>query len=142
MYKVRFNSRYCLLCRSCEIACVESHSDLPFPDLLWEYPHPRPRLTVGFKKTKPYIWRCVHCKKPKCMEACTNDAISKDNGRVVIDMEKCQGCWDCVEACPFDAIIKDEEINKAVKCDLCGGNRIPACATACITDALTLIESD
>lgn len=85
--------------------------------------------------------KCLHCRKPKCMEACEVDAITKgEDGKVIIDLEKCTGCWECVEACPFRSIQKDEIREKAIKCDFCKGYDMPACVSSCPTDALTIVE--
>ena len=106
-----------------------------------ETPKPISRVHVTVKKDKIKILRCIHCKKPKCVDACENEAITKEEDeRVVIDIEKCSGCWSCIEACPFDAISKNIELNIAVKCDLCGGAETLACVEACPTKALIMEE--
>lgn len=140
MYKIKFHSDICTGCKTCEIACAVSHSNSKnIEDAILESPKPKQRVHVIVKKEKIKILRCVHCKKPKCIEACENEAIYKEeNGRVVIDKEKCIGCWNCIEACPFDAITKWEELNIAIKCDLCGGADTLACVEACPTEALTM----
>lgn len=80
---------------------------------------------------------CQDCAKPKCMAACEYDAITKyEDGNVVIDREKCVGCWACVDACPFNAITKHTELNFAYNCDDCKGFDTMACVEACKTDAL------
>ncbi|MFQ5885071.1 MAG: 4Fe-4S dicluster domain-containing protein [Thermoplasmata archaeon] len=97
-------------------------------------------IRVVNKKGTVLTLKCLHCKKPKCMEACEYEAINKEDGKVILDVEKCTGCWDCVQACPFNSIQKDERREIAVKCDFCRGYDIPACITSCPVDALTLVE--
>jgi MinD superfamily P-loop ATPase len=46
--------------------------------------------------------RCSLCEK--CMEVCQWNAISKINGKVVIDESKCEGCGACVLVCLTKAI--------------------------------------
>ncbi|MFM7838924.1 MAG: 4Fe-4S dicluster domain-containing protein [Chitinophagaceae bacterium] len=42
--------------------------------------------------------RCVHCKRPKCIEVCKSGAIAKnDDGTVTIIDERCTGCFECVD---------------------------------------------
>jgi Fe-S-cluster-containing dehydrogenase component len=72
------------------------------------------------------------------MAECPTGAISKrgEDGIVVVDKEKCNGCQDCLTACPFgvpqfgnDGIMQ--------KCDFClelGGE--PACVAHCPAEAL------
>jgi polysulfide reductase chain B len=91
---------------------------------------------------------CQHCKKAPCIKACPNKAIYKDEqtGIVRIDRVKCTGEKECIEACPWDVIQFDESGGFAHKCNLCyetvvfGG--APACAEACMTDAILFGEVD
>jgi carbon-monoxide dehydrogenase iron sulfur subunit len=77
------------------------------------------------------------------MDACEEGAISKLNdGRMIVDLDKCTGCWSCIEACPFDAIFKDEERNVPIRCDLCMDLEVPACVHSCHTLALAVEEGE
>lgn len=123
------------------MGCIERHSESgSFPEFIWEEPPLISRIRVTEKKGKFLTLKCLHCKNPKCMEACQEDAINKVDGKVILDVEKCTGCWDCVDACPFKSIQKDEERNVAVKCDFCRGYDSQACVTSCPTDALMIVE--
>jgi carbon-monoxide dehydrogenase iron sulfur subunit len=42
--------------------------------------------------------------------------------------------------CPFGAIRQDIEEGKALKCDLCYGEEIPACVANCPNEALVYME--
>lgn len=142
MSQIKFVSNLCQACRQCEMGCIERHSESgTFPDFIWEEPAILPRIRVTEKKGKVLTLKCLHCKKPKCMEACEEGAITKgEDGKVIIDMEKCTGCWKCIEACPFKSIQKDELREKAIKCDFCKGYDTQACVESCPTDALTIVE--
>ena len=84
--------------------------------------------------------KCIFCKKPKCLEACPEEAIiQKEDGYVEIVADKCDGCGACIKACPFDAITMSSE-GKSVKCDLCLDLDTPACVHQCPVDALVLIS--
>lgn len=139
--RITFDAKRCVGCKSCEVACAVAHSTSgDLEEAVNESPSPLPRLSVFLKKGKIHLARCVHCEKPKCVEACETGAITKgEEGVVHIDEEKCVGCWACVEACPFDAIVKNEELGVAQKCDLCSGRETPACVEACQTEALTMV---
>ena len=40
-----------------------------------------------------------------CMDVCKFDAMKLENGRVIIDKEKCTGCGICAEKCPKKIIL-------------------------------------
>jgi carbon-monoxide dehydrogenase iron sulfur subunit len=136
MLIARFIPKNCLACKSCELACALYHSSSnDINSAMAECPPPTSRLTIGYKSGKLHLTRCLHCKKPKCIEACESVAISKgEDGTVTIRQEKCTGCSKCIEACPFGAIQLYD--NKAVKCDLCNGAEELSCVTACMCGAL------
>ena len=51
---------------------------------------------------------CQGCLEHPCQEVCPKKAIHMENGRSVIDQEKCIKCGKCLESCPYNAIIKQE----------------------------------
>ena len=64
---------------------------------------------------------CQGCLSHPCQAVCPKKAISTDNnGRSVIDNDKCIKCGKCVDQCPYDAISKIER----------------PCAKACGVDAI------
>ena len=144
MRKVKLNRDRCVSCHTCEIACAEKHSNGgTIEEFFAEVPQPKSRLHIIKKKANIRLLKCIHCKKPKCMDACEEGAISKEeDGRMVVDYDKCTGCWSCIDACPFDAIFKDEERNVPVRCDLCMDLEVPACVSSCHTMALAVEEGE
>ena len=48
--------------------------------------------------------KCMGCLAHPCNEVCPRGAISMQNGRSVIDQEKCIKCGKCKTVCPYDAI--------------------------------------
>jgi len=82
---------------------------------------------------------CQGCLEHPCMEICPRGAVSREQGKAVIDQNKCVKCGKCASECKFGAIVfqkrpcrqacgvgaigKDElgraEIN-ASKCTSCG----------------------
>jgi anaerobic carbon-monoxide dehydrogenase iron sulfur subunit len=80
------------------------------------------------------VCRFEDCDGHPCVEACPVEAIHVEDGKIFIYEEECTGCTICVESCPYDAIWMNDDTDKAVKCDLCGGN--PACVPECVTHAL------
>ena len=63
---------------------------------------------------------CQGCLAHPCKEVCPKNAISFQNGRSVIDQEKCVKCGKCVSVCAYGAILKLER----------------PCANACGMDAI------
>ncbi|MCD7715414.1 MAG: 4Fe-4S dicluster domain-containing protein [Lachnospiraceae bacterium] len=51
---------------------------------------------------------CQGCLAHPCREVCPKNAISFENGRSVIDQDKCIKCGKCLSVCPYGAILKLE----------------------------------
>ncbi len=133
--------RRCLACHSCELACAVAHSetqDLAKAVLAREKPSKRIFVEAVGEKAIPLS--CRQCQKALCVRACPTHALVRDpvTGAIVVQAERCIGCYSCVLACPFGVI---ELISgQIVKCDLCDGD--PACVKACPTRALRLIRPE
>ncbi len=95
-----------------------------------------PELRMGYE---PRL--CMHCAEPPCIDACPLEAITRrDDGIVLIDAARCDGCRMCLAACPYGAITFDERAGVAGKCHLCA-HRIdqglePFCVICCQTEAI------
>ena len=128
------NPDACTGCRTCETVCSLSKTGAILPEMA--------RLHI---ERKPFEGKfiqhvCHQCSIPYCLRACPDDAIgiSEKNGTVLIDRKACTGCGLCKDACPFGMILFDEEKEKALKCDLCGGK--PMCEKACPMNALGIAQ--
>ena len=51
---------------------------------------------------------CQGCIEHPCIEVCPVGATHMENGKSVIDQDKCIKCGKCLNACPYNAIIKQE----------------------------------
>ena len=143
MRKVHCDMHKCTACRSCEIACAIRHSNSgDLYGAMREEPRPSRLVHVVSSRLSPFALRCQHCKDAACIDACKTGATQRDplTGKVLIDRDKCVGCWMCVMVCPFGAVFPDAKTDKALKCDLCEGFDDPACVAACPTRALSLEE--
>jgi anaerobic dimethyl sulfoxide reductase subunit B (iron-sulfur subunit) len=138
-YVMSFDSRRCIKCYACEIACLQWHGKSAGSC------KPR-RVNEKTSGIFPEVKRlfesiaCRHCAEAPCIPACPAEAISqRKDGVVLVDREKCTGCQACLSACP-DGIPQFDPEGKMVKCDMCV-ERIdrglqPICAQNCPTLAL------
>ena len=102
---------------------------------------------------------CQGCLEHPCMEACPKQAISRKNGRAVIDPDKCIKCGRCMQECKFHAIVrlerpcrkacgidcmKSDELGRADidydKCTSCG-QCLVACPFGAIADKSQIFQT-
>lgn len=135
----------CIGCEACTVACKMENSPTAGPWIRVEtvgeggkdaptgkHPHLRmyflPRL-------------CMHCAEPPCLGACQPEALRKrEDGLVLLDPEKCNGCQACIEVCPYGVIYPSSETGLVEKCNLCA-HRIdqglePFCVVCCEGQAM------
>ena len=113
----------CTGCRTCAVACKDAHNlpvGLNLRRVLEEASGSwRQDRMTGAWHQDVRAWyvsiACNHCENPACVKVCPTKAHYKraEDGLVVIDRDKCDGCLDrlekggapiCVEACPQRAI--------------------------------------
>ncbi len=135
----------CIGCQTCRIACkvennLETGSGIRVDTIGGKYPDtPKgkyPNLSMYYLPVP-----CMHCGKPLCMDVCKPGAIYKrEDGIVLVDEEKCNGCKRCISACPYGALTYDPEGEVVKKCTLCH-HRIdqglePFCVICCEDEAI------
>jgi carbon-monoxide dehydrogenase iron sulfur subunit len=145
MKKVYVREEVCIGCHLCEVYCQLQHarsSDI-IKAFKVETP-PLPRLRVDEKGVVALSVRCAQCDDAPCVQACLTGALSRDpqSRLVTVDEDRCIGCWTCVLTCALGAIKPDTEHKKALKCDLCQGEEIPACVANCPNEALVYIDEE
>jgi len=128
----------CSGCQRCEIACSLHHEGWIWPEAS------RIRVFMPFPGLEvPHL--CAQCDDYPCVESCPVDALTVDEntGAVLVDQETCTSCGQCITACPGKVPTLHPETNKAIICDLCGGD--PECVKVCEEagyDALRLVHED
>lgn len=151
----------CTGCKACELACFAEHDHQSgsIGSTVGTVTAPvTPRLYLVRGEGLCLPIQCKHCEDAPCLNACAKCAISRVDGQVIIDQQKCIGCRDCVLACPFGAIAilpvaaggstitqpgSDLPQKAAFKCDLCQGiEGGPACVRACPNQALRIVDPD
>ena len=120
----------CIACLSCQQACQMQQAAKGNGDHAGIY------VNVDMDRRQIFTGTCLQCETPRCMEVCPIDALTRDaaTGAIVVAKDLCFGCGLCVDACPFGYMRLDDDIFKAVKCDLCNGN--PVCVQVCMAEAL------
>lgn len=132
----------CTGCHACSVAC-KTENDVPLGDFRMRVRYleqPEEKQQLSFV---PLI--CMQCQDAPCLNVCPTSAIQRLNdGRVVIEEDKCCGNKACLTACPYGAIFINEKSQKAEKCDMCTHRTElglePACVDACPTDALKFYD--
>lgn len=150
-----FDSALCNGCRNCQIVCKDEHVDndwspyaKPQPDTgqFWIKIEEEVRGSVPKVMMSYVVHLCQHCSEAPCATVCGPEAFTRrEDGLLLIDYDRCNGCKACVEACPYKAIFFNESINAAQKCTGCShllddGWSTPRCVDACPHAALRFDE--
>ena len=121
MKKVYVSEERCLGCHLCEFYCAFANSGETEMFRAFRLGRDaKPKIRVEDKIN--FAVQCRHCDDPLCMKNCIAGAISKVDGVVKIDREKCVGCFTCVLSCPYGCIAPDKDGHSATKCELCTRN--------------------
>jgi Fe-S-cluster-containing dehydrogenase component len=131
-YVIIIDEKACWGCKTCEVACKQENR-APDGIKYIQVTEDGPKPVDGDLDMVYQVNLCRHCDHPPCAEACPVEAISqREDGIVILDVDRCTGCAACVEACPYQAIAFDQQAGKACKCNLChhrvDKGLIPACA--------------
>ena len=149
-YGFYFDSSSCSGCKSCQVACKETHH-LATKNL-WRQVYNYQGGTWKQNDKGTYVPEgvfgyfvsiaCNHCDDPACVANCPTGAMTKDEatGIVSIDQETCIGCKTCSTVCPYGAPTFVEEEGVSSKCDMCADEvargRVPICVATCPMRAL------
>jgi len=151
-YGMVINLALCMRCRACMIACKTVHQIPTGKHAGHEYYRIR---VLEYEEGKyPMVKRvfapvlCMQCKNAPCIDVCPiQGAIyRKEDGIVVIDKDKCNGCRLCMQVCPYNALYFDIEKHVVDKCDFCA-ERLdqdlePACVATCMGKAILFGDMD
>ena len=114
----------CSGCKRCELACSLHHEGWMWPEAS------RVRVFMPFPGCEvPHL--CSQCNDYPCVSSCPVQALTVDEETkaVKVDKEKCISCGKCIKACPGQVPTLHPVDNKALICDLCGGD--PECVKVC-----------
>lgn len=134
-----FDESRCLSCLACQVVCKQLH-DVPVGPQ-WRRVYESTTGTFPNVRRRSLSLSCVHCENPPCIPACPAGALFKrsQDGIVLIDQDKCDGCRNCVDACPYRAI--EVAPNGTIqKCNACveriAVGLAPGCVQTCPGRAL------
>ncbi len=141
MKRVYVNEQWCLGCHLCEYYCAFANSGEASMVNALKGKNIYPRIHVEDGKHIHFAVSCRHCEDPMCVKSCIAGAISKKNGVVHIDKNKCVGCYTCVLVCPYGSLAVGPE-GTMQKCELCleNGCGEPACVSGCPNKAIVYEE--
>jgi len=142
----------CMGCGACMVACKTEHQIPTGKHNGHEYYRIGP---LKYEMGKyPAVKRgylpmfCMQCEKAPCIDICPikGALYRRDDGVIIIDKDKCDGCKLCIQACPYKALYFNEEKLVVDKCDFCA-ERLeqglePACVTACLGKAIIFGDFD
>ena len=102
-----------------------------------------PRIRIEEHDNISFAVSCRHCKDPLCVKSCISGALTRKDGMIRIDRQKCVGCYTCVLVCPFGAIMPSKD-GAMQKCERCveNANGTPACVQGCPNKAIVFEERD
>jgi len=155
-YGILVDVERCLGCGVCVTVCKQENGLPPHIDDVPGTTGTSWNQVLAISEGKyPNFWEyhfpvhCMHCQEPPCVPSCPQEAIKKnDNGIVLINENKCNGCEDetdklrkCVSACPYGAVQFNLEKGVAQACTFCvhrvSAGVEPACVRACIGRCMT-----
>lgn len=148
----------CSGCFNCQLSCKDEHCENDWRPYaapqtktgqFWCKVHENVCGTIPKVRIHYITGMCNHCEKAPCIDVCPEKAIyRREDGLVIIDPAKCNGCGKCQAACYFDDVIyMNKETGIAQKCTGCAHlldhtDQMPRCVDACPTDALLWVDEE
>lgn len=141
MKRIYVNEKWCLGCHLCEYYCAFANSGKDDMVKALKNITINPRIRIEQKDNISFAVSCRHCSESLCVKSCITGALSKKNGIIEINHEKCVGCYTCVLTCPYGCITPDNN-GVVQKCELCINNSggTPACVAGCPNKAIEFTE--
>jgi len=138
-----FDSKKCIGCHSCEVACQLENDAPPGVQLRRVQTHVSGKFPES--NTFSISTACFHCNDPSCVSACPAGAlVRRPDGIVEHVRNRCIGCGYCIQTCPFHVPQFSPAQHTMRKCSFCilriAYAKQPACVAKCATGALTFLS--
>lgn len=141
MKRVYVNEKWCLGCHLCEYYCAFASANEKDMARALKDIKISPRIRIEEMNGISFAVSCRHCNDPLCVKACITGALTKNDGIITINRERCIGCYTCILSCPYGAVSPSED-GAVQKCELCiktsGGT--PECVKGCPNGAIVFEE--
>lgn len=151
----------CHDCNNCFIGCKDEHVDNDWAPYTAAQPRHGHRWMNIMRRERGRYARndvaylpmpCQHCENAPCIAAGNGAVTRREDGIVMIDMEKAKGNTELAASCPYGAIYYNEEAAMPQKCTMCAhlldnhfevwAPGMPRCAHQCPTGALQYVEAE
>jgi len=141
MKRVYVNEEWCLGCHLCEYHCAFANSGEKDMARALRNIKINPKIKIEQSGSISFAVSCRHCKEPLCVKGCITGALSKKDGIITIDKNKCISCYTCILCCPYGAISPSDD-GAIQKCELCIKNSegTPQCVKGCPNGAIVFEE--
>ena len=130
---IKVDTKKCVGCRACEIACSAFHATPKYSSL-----NPaRSRIMVVMDETRDIF---VPIRAGEYTQAECNG-----RNRYVIDGKEYDECTFCPASCPSRGAFREPDSGLPLKCDMCENDppvEVPMCVDACTFDALIYEERE
>ena len=141
MKRIYVNEKWCLGCHLCEYYCAFANSGKDDMVKALKDITIHPRIRIEEHGGISFAVACRHCDDPLCVKCCITGALTRSEGIIHIDQNKCVGCYTCVLVCPYGCVMPSEQ-GAMQKCELCTTNAqgSPACVRGCPNKAIVFEE--
>jgi len=108
-YGMTIDLKRCIGCHTCAVGC-KLENNVPM-GMAWNRiltkggPHmDTPQGEYPYVEMEYVPLACQHCENAPCVKVCPVGASFKtEDGRILIDYDRCIGCRYCMTACPYNA---------------------------------------
>lgn len=141
MKRVYVNEKWCLGCHLCEYNCaLAGMGGGDMARKLKDTPI-HPRIHIEQQDEISFAVSCRHCDEPLCVKGCITGALTREDGVIRVDRDRCVHCYTCILSCPYGAISPSDE-GAIDKCELCVSTQegMPQCVKGCPNGAIVFEE--
>ena len=100
-----------------------------------------PRIRIEEEKGISFAVSCRHCEEPLCVKSCITGALTRENGVITFNHDKCVGCYTCIlSVLTAQSCLLTTVLSRNVKLCLKNASGSPACVQHCPNQAIVYEE--